>query len=488
MLENFVGKRFLFEGEAGTIKYFGPVDSKDGIWFGVQFDNPNRGKHSGRVGATEYFTTLKPTQGLFLSANKVLDFGRGFIEALEDKYLGKADEKIVHNHSINKEIETVGWSKIEAMVSRLDRLEIIGLSNMRISKEDRPEMISKVCPLVQDIDLSRNLLPCLSAVADICRGMPRLKILRLNKMVMKIPSLSIPAFLNVTVLCLNDCLLQWNQVKKLSVWFPSLVELHLASNHIGHLEATNGFQSLQLLNLKDNLICDWNQVEFLADLPNLTSLDISNNQIQNIIEDTKFRKLQYLNISNNRIDTWKSINNLNNFISLNTLRVFDNPIVDELAVDKQRVFIIGKLSRLTKLAGSAISEKRRRDAEIYYLHHSIEDFEKADFKELHPRYEELCQMYGTPVRKNEDRFMDRVFQLKFVDPILGLSAEKKVPKTTSIRNLKSILAKSLYGNNWNRYIRMPVLWVDSGDLVLSDEMKNLEYYGIDNGNTLKFSY
>lgn len=41
----------------GTIKYFGPVDGTDGVWYGVEWDDHSRGKHSGDKDGKHYFTT-----------------------------------------------------------------------------------------------------------------------------------------------------------------------------------------------------------------------------------------------------------------------------------------------------------------------------------------------------------------------------------------------------------------------------------------------
>lgn len=52
-----VGTRFCLSGShIGSIRYVGPVDCTLGNWLGVEWDDPNRGKHSGVKDGKEYFS------------------------------------------------------------------------------------------------------------------------------------------------------------------------------------------------------------------------------------------------------------------------------------------------------------------------------------------------------------------------------------------------------------------------------------------------
>jgi dynactin complex subunit len=51
-----VGTRINHSGHLGTIKYIGPVDNTRGLWLGVEWDNPDRGKHDGSKDGKQYFT------------------------------------------------------------------------------------------------------------------------------------------------------------------------------------------------------------------------------------------------------------------------------------------------------------------------------------------------------------------------------------------------------------------------------------------------
>ena len=51
-----VGTRVNLNNHIGTIKYVGPVNNTTGIWLGVEWDDPARGKHDGSKDGKQYFT------------------------------------------------------------------------------------------------------------------------------------------------------------------------------------------------------------------------------------------------------------------------------------------------------------------------------------------------------------------------------------------------------------------------------------------------
>lgn len=51
-----VNDRVCFNSSIGTIKYVGPVSGKAGIWYGIEWDDPTRGKGDGSVDGVRYFT------------------------------------------------------------------------------------------------------------------------------------------------------------------------------------------------------------------------------------------------------------------------------------------------------------------------------------------------------------------------------------------------------------------------------------------------
>lgn len=53
--ENYPGRRLSFDGVLCTALYVGPVNGTKGDWLGVEWDDPNRGKHDGSHDGVRYF-------------------------------------------------------------------------------------------------------------------------------------------------------------------------------------------------------------------------------------------------------------------------------------------------------------------------------------------------------------------------------------------------------------------------------------------------
>jgi hypothetical protein len=50
------GARLSLHGDLGSVRFVGEVDGTTGIWLGVEWDDPCRGKHDGVKGGKRYFT------------------------------------------------------------------------------------------------------------------------------------------------------------------------------------------------------------------------------------------------------------------------------------------------------------------------------------------------------------------------------------------------------------------------------------------------
>ena len=54
--QSLIGARIDSSGSRGTIKYVGEVNGVQGLWFGIDWDDPKRGKHDGTYNDIRYFT------------------------------------------------------------------------------------------------------------------------------------------------------------------------------------------------------------------------------------------------------------------------------------------------------------------------------------------------------------------------------------------------------------------------------------------------
>lgn len=50
-----VGSRIEFKGSKGTVKYVGVLLNAEGVWLGIDWDDPQRGKHNGTHCGIQYF-------------------------------------------------------------------------------------------------------------------------------------------------------------------------------------------------------------------------------------------------------------------------------------------------------------------------------------------------------------------------------------------------------------------------------------------------
>lgn len=69
--------RIRYSGSNGTVRYVGPVDNTQGIWLGVEWDDPERGKHDGSKDGRRYFSCRYDIVGhpvSFRKAKRSLDF------------------------------------------------------------------------------------------------------------------------------------------------------------------------------------------------------------------------------------------------------------------------------------------------------------------------------------------------------------------------------------------------------------------------------
>jgi Leucine-rich repeat (LRR) protein len=467
----------------------------------------SRGKHDGM----NYFTVKVPGSASFFSTRSPgLCFGRGFFScslsshlrilgcfkrkvglafSLNSRYLGSAPLSQISLGSSNGVlVETVGWDKIQKRLQKLDEIKEIGLNNMGVSWGELGA-IHQTCPLVEDVDLSKNLLSSLTSVAEICHQLPNLRILRLNHNRFTTPLVLEPKsnqdnFTQVEVLTLVSCLLSWRDIADLYVYFPSIQEIHAGHNAISSLQSSipiNTFQTLKVIDLEHNSIDSWEEVLLLGSLPSLENLNVAYNKIPSIQEPSSsksFPSLKTLNISRNILSTWTDIHFLNSFQVLENIRLVGNPIVESLDMKIRHIMLVGRLSKVARLNGSHVSFSDRRDSECYYLSQAHQDIELPDFANIHPRYEGLCKVHGTPATKKIERTIADVLITLYLQDSNGFSIQKKVSKHTTLRLFKTMLARTIWPKEWQKAVRGSLVWVkEEGDEDMStnDDMRSLDY-------------
>lgn len=80
-----VGDRVRVSQQVGNVRYVGQVEGHAGLWLGVEWDDPTRGKHSGSVGDRVYFSVTIPNSASFIKVGKAEKI-HSLKEALCERY------------------------------------------------------------------------------------------------------------------------------------------------------------------------------------------------------------------------------------------------------------------------------------------------------------------------------------------------------------------------------------------------------------------
>ncbi|KAI8922873.1 hypothetical protein BC831DRAFT_474025 [Entophlyctis helioformis] len=557
---SWVGRRIDVDGHTATVRYHGAIAGKPGSWLGVEWDDPQRGRHSGTFAGVAYFSARCPGAGSFVAASKPgIDPGRSFLAALHEKYLDgapTADSTLVLGSSDGAvTVETVGWDKIRRKQSRLESLREVGLAGMRIAvaaaASDMPDVsdvsdrdtktdananadavgrqIARLCASMVDLDLSRNLLASWSDLARLAHYLPRVETLRLSANRMALPSAvssdgavhqaalePAGAFSRVRQVTLMSTMMSWPEIQCIEPWFTALEELHVGFNHIASIPApVTGFANLRVLNLESNGLADWTDLVHLGSLPQLASLNVSNNQLANVLPNTpgSFASLRSISLSDNRLASWADVHALNTYPALAEIRLKRNPIAEAPSASNagmgRLVTLIARVARVTSVNGSPVSARDRYNAELYYLSEcgkARSTLSAAEFAATHPRYAELCGIYGEPeaipVALTSNALKDRLLTVRFESAAAGPGAgssdggdggggsgkvmEKKLPGTIKVRAVRALVARLFGGAAGSTRL----VWVASKGKAerveeLDDDMRELSYYGIASGDTVR---
>ncbi|XP_025965673.1 tubulin-specific chaperone E [Dromaius novaehollandiae] len=514
-----LGRRILCGTEFATVRYVGSVPPTAGIWLGVEWDDPQRGKHNGTHEGTQYFKCRHPRGGSFIRPNKA-NFGVDFLTAVKDRY-GLNDEQDVHHGKEStlvfgkKTVEFVGMDSIIEQQSQLNQLVDISVRECAVSHAGQKEEISRTCANIRHINLSKNLISSWETVTDIASQVQNLETLNISENKMKFPSTSISVssvFLKLRILALNQTEITWTEVVLCAPGWPALEELYLTSNNITVLERPeNVLQTLKLLDLSDNQLLDGNQLHLIAHLPRLEQLILRNTGISSIhfpdvgfgFKTKMFPSLKRLAINDNKISQWSSINELDKLPSLRSLQCHNNPLMDtEKNPETLRQLIIAKIGQLGVLNKSEILPAERKGAELDYRKIFGNDWIAAgghwnpernrpseEFLAAHPRYPSLCLKYGAP----EEGELKRQQPLTLKNQLLTLTIkcpdkpeqkplEKKLPDSMTIQRVKGLLYRLLKIPGSELKLSYESSKLEGKEVELDNDLKPLQFYSIENGD------
>ncbi|KAH7414263.1 tubulin-specific chaperone E [Phaeosphaeria sp. MPI-PUGE-AT-0046c] len=457
-LQFYIGKRLSYDGRLCTVRYHGEVQGTKGEWLGVEWDDPTRGKHAGEHQGVKYFDCLhhSPTSASFIRPTRPPDPSLSFPSALKSKYASDARSsppltdpsvQIVFDNHPNrppppqprpikfsgKVAEEVGFDKIRAQLAQLSELRIVILDGLGMC---RPEVrgdgwmggrgkrdVEDACPKAGELDLSRNLFEEWREVGSICEQLEKLRNLRVDGNRFRDTTLSeterercLKAFANINTLRLEENLLPWDELARLTQLFPTLTIFGASSNLYTALGEHMLNPTITDLTLEDNLLPSLSNIASLTKLPHLQRLVLKSNKISEISSSPASipifpSTLTEVDLSFNEIAIWAFIETLAHvFPGLTSLRVSHNPLYESLqapdgralTADDGYMLTFARLGNLSTLNHSPINPKERLNAESYYLSMIAKEVQFApenmteQILKSHPRYKWLCEEYGEP--------------------------------------------------------------------------------------------
>lgn len=522
----YPGQRLSYSSHPCTIRYHGPVTGTTGPWLGVEWDDPTRGKHSGSHAGHQYFTCLNPspTCASFVRPSRKPDEKRSFVQALKSKYASESDgegddegfedpdvqvvfnvQQGVDGRPVNldgkaerarvkekreikfsgKVAEEVGFDKIRKQLAQLSELKIIILDGLcmwrpeargeRWMAEGGKTDVREACPKAMELDLSRNLFEEWREVVGICEQLDRLGSLRVDGTRFRDTTLTdterercLKAFHGIKTLKLEENLLPWEDLARLTHLFPALTTFSASSNLYKTLSSNTLNPRITDLTLEDNLIASISSLAPLTTLPNLTRLILKSNKITDIIS-TPTTPLPIFNstvhevdLSFNEISAWTFIESLAHvFPGLTSLRISHNPLYEHLqapdgrtlTADDGYMLTLARLGSLKTLNHSPINDKERLNAESYYLSMIAKEVQFAPERlreqilASHPRYAWLCDEYGEPDIKrsigavNPNSLAARLVKMKLYQAAGGEVFEMEIPMSCTAYTVLGIVGK-----------------------------------------------
>mmetsp|Transcript_22754 Transcript_22754/g.74074 ORF Transcript_22754/g.74074 Transcript_22754/m.74074 type:complete len:541 (-) Transcript_22754:239-1861(-) len=473
------------DGAQGWARFTGAVADESGVWVGVEWDDPARGKHDGTLRGTRYFECASATSGSFVRAPK-LRVGVDYATAVRRKYAGDDDDEENGNGTAveGEQAQESGGAYVESASGRRVEVELCGkdqaiaklkelaasrdrvyLPNALVATAGDPGSVSGATPRATELDLTGALIPDWSEVAAFGRELPALRMLNLSQTRARFhPAPEPSAFAALETLILNGCALEWEQVEAVSASAPELKELSLSDAGLKDLGRTGShctcLSKCEALNLEGNALGEWSAVARLAQLPRLARLHLNRNGLTSVsapAAEGEFASLRVLLLADNAVEGWPSVDALDCFPALEETRLTGNPVA---AGPQTRHEIVARVGRLTQLNGSVIGRAERRDAEIRYLRRALAEAQATTgggdntaaqaAGAPHPRLADLRAEHGELAvgaagAGGPGKLADELMKLTLtcVAPSAGerMPVEKKLPRTLTVAKLKVLCAK-----------------------------------------------
>ncbi|KAJ4367627.1 hypothetical protein N0V83_007212 [Neocucurbitaria cava] len=295
------------------------------------------------------------------------------------------------------------------------------------------------------------------------------------------------AFAKIKSLKLENNLLPWEDIARITQLFPTLSIFSASSNLYSTLTSHTLNPAITDLTLEDNLITSLSDLESLTKLPNLQRLILKSNKISEVTTSGPSipvfaHTLREVDLSFNEISTWSFIESLAHvFPGLKSLRVSHNPLYESLqapdgralTADDGYMLTLARLGNLTTLNHSPINAKERLNAESYYLSLIAREVQFApenlrdQILNKHPRYKWLCEEYGEPdIQRshnavNPNSLAARLLRIRFyLATSKSDSYEAQIPMSFTAYTVQGIAGKHFGIKPW----KCKLIW-ETGDWI-----------------------
>ncbi|XP_029951099.1 tubulin-specific chaperone E [Salarias fasciatus] len=490
-----VGRRVSCGGERATVRYVGPVPPTAGVWLGVEWDDPQRGRHDGSHEGVRYFSCRHPRGGSFIRPAKA-SFGVDYLTALQQFY-----------HYDVEEVDSI--LSFYTKDRSLDNLSSVLLVDSEVNGPGPDGAARRTTPNVQLLDLSGSLLPSWEEAARLGLQLEQLEQLRLSRTRLAPPpdppSLS-HAFSNLKLLHLIRCELTWPQVLHCAPMWPRLERLSVAENNIVELQRPRGvLEGLVSLSLELNPL-EQDALLQLSALPSLQDLNVSQTGLSAVrFQDAApghrtdmFPQLKTLLVDDNNISQWSVIDELAKLPRLEQLSCRRNPLQsgDRNPATAEQM-VLAKLGRLQVLNGRQVLPEERGGAERDYLKMFGREWlqsegcqeSRARFSQEHPRYQVLVSKYGAA----EESEMKKVVSVPLKNQLLKITflfpddpdrrpVQKKLPGSMEVQKVKGLLHRLLKVPSADLRLTYCTPKKEGTEFQLDGDLKPLKFYAMEDGD------
>lgn len=529
----------------GTIRYFGKLVNNakagDDLWLGIEWDEEGTGKNNGTVDGHTYFvpyvnSSAERPSCSFLRYGKIKIGGIDIREAIIQKYqpndtLTDEEKKVqwqkeqadlyvkTDKAGGMKKIEIYGFEQSYNQRADLKNARDIALEGMKISSLGNPGLLKEMIPNVMNLYLDKNMLYSWDQYFEIIKQLRYLRVVTLtgNKFqkIFKnyLMGKNIEQMIHTSIfeLVLIDMGLDWEVIDALAPVLVYIEHLHLCQNYCSKIFTEfqlpkEHFKLLKFVNLEDNGIASWDEVDEFRKLKNLKRLTLNKNFIQRVYYKPGWPELYVLNIEDNPLDSYESIDQINEFPQIRQLRLQGSPLMT-LAGDRSKEYIIARAQFVTQLNGMPYSENERRDCELFYMKQTFREFLKAhELQELksldderlqayvakdHPRWFSLVEKFGSPLEtvslQKEGTSIQNssaeVTLISEVEATQGKTLKKKLLLTMTVAALKSVCSKLFK----IEALRVVLFYQEDGydqDFPFDEDQRQLSFFTVRDGGRI----